>query len=167
MKGEASIAAKMHQVHTLLTIIHQPDLRDRSEGALKRFKKWFFDGGFRAPSTYHQRIFMNLSFEILRLLKEKKGDCEIFAAPFDIRLPGDKQTDEETLNVVQPDLSIICERSKPDKRGCKGAPNLIIEIVSPGTAKKDLKFKFHPTRNTAYRNTGLFTQMSTRYKSSN
>ena len=94
-----------------------------------------------APSPYYQEISMNLSFELLRCIKEKKGKCKVYAAPFDVRLPGKNQPDEETLNVVQPDISVICSPGKIDDKGCKGAPELIIEIVSPATVKKDLKYK--------------------------
>lgn len=94
-----------------------------------------------APSPIHQEISMNLSYEILRHLKKKKGTCKVYAAPFDVRLPEKGQTDENTISVVQPDISIICDPKKIDDKGCKGAPDFIIEIVSPGTAKKDMKYK--------------------------
>ncbi|WP_367142649.1 Uma2 family endonuclease [Desulfosporosinus sp.] len=68
--------------------------------------------------------------------------CEVFYSPFDVRLPLAQEKDEEIETVVQPDLAIICDRSKLDKRGCKGAPDLIIEIISPATAKKDMQDKF-------------------------
>ena len=67
----------------------------------------------------------------------------VFPAPFDVRLPQGEEKDEEIDNVVQPDLVVICDRSKIDKRGCKGAPDLIIEILSYSTAKKDLNEKFN------------------------
>ena len=60
-----------------------------------------------------------------------------------MRLPQGEEKDEEIDNVVQPDLVVICDRSKIDKRGCKGAPDLIIEILSYSTAKKDLNEKFN------------------------
>lgn len=94
-----------------------------------------------APSPYHQEISMNLSFEILRLIKEKKGKCKVYAAPFDVRLPEQNQRDNETLSVVQPDISVVCDPEKIDDKGCNGPPDLIVEIVSPGTAKKDMKYK--------------------------
>ncbi|MCP5051670.1 MAG: Uma2 family endonuclease, partial [bacterium] len=92
-----------------------------------------------APSPYHQEILVNLIFEIKKSLKD--GDCKVYAAPFDVRLPEVHQTDGESSNVVQPDILVICDREKIDDKGCKGAPGFIIEIVSPGTAKKDMKFK--------------------------
>ncbi|MCP5045999.1 MAG: Uma2 family endonuclease [bacterium] len=94
-----------------------------------------------APSPYHQEILGNLCFEIHRFLKEEKGEGKVYMAPLDVRLPEAHQTDEETSNVVQPDILVICNKEKIDDKGCKGAPDFIIEIVSPGTAKKDMKFK--------------------------
>jgi Uma2 family endonuclease len=92
-----------------------------------------------APSRYHQEISGNLFFEIKKFLKDKK--CKIYPAPFDVRLPEGQQTDEETMTVVQPDISVICDPAKLDNKGCKGAPDFVVEIVSPDTVKKDMKYK--------------------------
>jgi Uma2 family endonuclease len=92
-----------------------------------------------APSRYHQEISGNLFFEVKKFLIDKK--CKIYAAPFDVRLPEGQQTDEETMTVVQPDISVICDPAKLDNKGCKGAPDFVAEIVSPDTAKKDMKYK--------------------------
>jgi len=94
-----------------------------------------------APSRYHQEISMNLASEINRFLKEKGKKCKVYAAPFDVRLPGDRQTDEETMTVVQPDISVICDLEKLDHKGCKGTPDFIVEITSLATVKKDMKDK--------------------------
>ncbi|MGE5343312.1 MAG: Uma2 family endonuclease [Candidatus Omnitrophota bacterium] len=92
-----------------------------------------------APSRYHQEISMNLGFEISKFLKGKK--CKVYAAPFDVRLPEGAQTDEETMTVVQPDISVVCDPEKLDDKGCKGAPDFIAEITSLSTIKKDMKDK--------------------------
>ena len=94
-----------------------------------------------APNSYHQDISMNLSTAINVFLKGKK--CKVYAAPFDVRFPEANQSDDEILTVVQPDISVICDRSKVDKKGCKGAPDLIIEILSLATSKKDRIIKFY------------------------
>ena len=93
-----------------------------------------------APSTEHQRISRELVLQFAGYLAGKT--CEVFYSPFDVRLPLAHENDKEIETVVQPDLAIICDRSKLDKRGCKGAPDLIIEIISPATAKKDMQEKF-------------------------
>ena len=94
-----------------------------------------------APSTKHQAISMELGRQIANYLRDK--ECQVFAAPFDVRLPLNEEKDEEIYNIVQPDLSIICDPSKLDEQGCKGAPDLVIEIISPFTAKKELNEKFN------------------------
>jgi len=94
-----------------------------------------------APSTKHQAISMELGRQIANYLRDK--ECQVFAAPFDVRLPLNEEKDEEIYNIVQPDLSVICDPSKLDEQGCKGAPDLVIEIISPFTAKKELNEKFN------------------------
>ncbi|MBN2656733.1 MAG: Uma2 family endonuclease [Spirochaetales bacterium] len=94
-----------------------------------------------APATRHQRISRKLSTEIDTFLKDKT--CEVFAAPFDVTFPdfaGQEESDIRT--VVQPDLSVICDPDKLTEKGCTGAPDLVIEILSPYTSKKDLNEKF-------------------------
>lgn len=96
-----------------------------------------------APSRLHQAVSTRLVHALFSHFKEK--NCEVYAAPFDVRLPATPDTkaadDTEITTVVQPDISVICDRKKLDNRGCLGAPNLIVEILSPATAAKDLKIK--------------------------
>lgn len=93
-----------------------------------------------APSRQHQKISMDLAAIIHGQLTE--SSCEVYAAPFDVRLPDNENaTDDEILTVVQPDIVVICDPAKLDKRGCLGAPDLVIEILSPATAAHDLKEK--------------------------
>jgi Uma2 family endonuclease len=88
-----------------------------------------------APNTGHQRISSNLHGQLWSFLRGK--NCQVFSAPFDVRLPvGENET------VVQPDICVICDPEKLDHRGCKGAPDWIIEILSKSTAQKDLTDKF-------------------------
>jgi len=94
-----------------------------------------------APNTYHQEISGNLHMKLGYFFGDKS--CKVFYAPFDVRLPlpSDKIKDEEIETVVQPDLSVICDLNKIDKRGCLGPPDWIIEIASPSTSKKDARDK--------------------------
>lgn len=93
-----------------------------------------------APTEAHQQCSMNLSREISSQLKGKS--CRAYAAPFDVRLlRSTGNGDAQVRTVVQPDLCVICDLSKLDKRGCLGAPDWIIEIISPGTATHDTKTK--------------------------
>jgi Uma2 family endonuclease len=95
-----------------------------------------------APSSGHQRVSMKLTRELDKYFYN--FSCEIFVAPFDVRLINFKKStsDNQILTVVQPDLCIICDKNKVDEKGCLGAPNLIIEILSKGNSKKDLTIKF-------------------------
>jgi len=89
-----------------------------------------------APSTEHQGICFRLSGILYDFLKDKQ--CKAFAAPFDVRLAeGKDEADEEIQTVVQPDLVVICDQSRLDKRGCLGAPDITVEILSPSTSYKD------------------------------
>jgi Uma2 family endonuclease len=93
-----------------------------------------------APSRLHQEISINFSSLLHDFFQEK--NCSVYAAPFDVRLPdSDNAEDYAEITVVQPDISVICDQSKLDDRGCVGSPDLIIEILSPSTAAKDLKVK--------------------------
>lgn len=93
-----------------------------------------------APVSKHQDILLSLATEFKVYLRNKK--CRVYVAPYDIRLLVEQENDEDTMNVVQPDISIICDPKKIDKKGCKGSPDLVVEILSPATAKKDRGSKF-------------------------
>ncbi|EGW39095.1 Uma2 family endonuclease [Desulfosporosinus sp. OT] len=92
-----------------------------------------------ASSRMHQKVLGDLYNQFYNFLKDKP--CEVYIAPFDVRLPSSGEQDETTSTVVQPDLVVVCDPNKLDDRGCKGAPDLIIEVLSPETAKKDLSAK--------------------------
>lgn len=95
-----------------------------------------------APSTYHQKVTGNLHGILWN--KFKNHSCNVFVAPFDVRLLNTKnsKSDTDIYTVVQPDLCVICDESKIDARGAIGAPELMIEILSPGNSKKEMKYKF-------------------------
>lgn len=92
-----------------------------------------------APSRIHQKVLGDLYNQFYNFLKDKP--CEVYIAPFDVRLPSSGEQDETSGTVVQPDLVVVCDPEKLDDRGCKGTPDLIIEVLSPETAKKDLSVK--------------------------
>jgi Uma2 family endonuclease len=95
-----------------------------------------------APSRKHQRISMKLSRFFDLYLDKKK--CEVYHAPSDVRFPNNKTTKNDKLidTVLQPDLYIVCDIEKLDDRGCLGAPDMVVEIVSPSSSRKDLKDKY-------------------------
>jgi Uma2 family endonuclease len=97
-----------------------------------------------APARMHQRVLVKLSGQMLKTERNDRA-CQLYAAPFDVRFPKEPaqvQHPEDLHTVVQPDLCVVCDPSKLDERGCLGAPDWIVEIVSPSTAKKDLNDKF-------------------------
>ena len=93
-----------------------------------------------APSRSHQDICGELFFQFRSQLADRP--CRAYLAPFDVRLPQGDEADEDIDTVVQPDLVVVCDRKKLDDKGCKGVPDLVIEILSPYTAHKDLNEKF-------------------------
>jgi len=94
-----------------------------------------------APSGNHQLISGNIFGELYNYLKNKP--CKVFSAPFDVRLVRDETSDKKVKNVVQPDICVICDMDKmADPRSCLGAPEIVIEILSPGNNKKELKTKY-------------------------
>jgi Uma2 family endonuclease len=88
-----------------------------------------------APNRQHSLV----STELVRQLANffQGHPCEVHAAPFDVRLPNHQEADEQIDTVVQPDIVVVCDPQKLDDQGCRGAPDLVIEIVSPSTASRD------------------------------
>jgi Uma2 family endonuclease len=93
---------------------------------------------FAAPSTEHQRVLMELAYQIKDFLKGKS--CKVFPAPFAVRLNPLADNSDDT--VLEPDIVVVCDSSKLDKRGCNGAPDLVVEISSQSTARYDKVEKF-------------------------
>ena len=97
------------------------------------------------PSTQHQRILNYINTEINMNIRRNKGDCEVFPAPFAVFL------DKDDKNYVEPDISVICDKNKITDRGCSGAPDWIIEIVSPGSKQMDYFMKLFKYRSAGVR----------------
>lgn len=87
------------------------------------------------PNTKHQDISMTLSTIFNNYVSAKKGGCKVYAAPFAVFLNNTDTT------YVEPDISVICDKDKLDEKGCHGAPDFIIEIVSPGSRRMDYSIK--------------------------
>ncbi|MDQ8006266.1 MAG: Uma2 family endonuclease [Pedobacter sp.] len=115
------------------------------------YLNWFFDERLElikgkiykmspAPSRYHQKVSGAIHTQFAIFLK--KHSCELYAAPFDVRFPSGNKEDRNIYTVLQPDICVVCDKSKLDERGCLGAPDLVIEILSPGNNKKELLYKY-------------------------
>jgi Uma2 family endonuclease len=96
-----------------------------------------------SPTSKHQSVSGNLYGFYWNFLKDKKP-CKVLYAPIDVRLPikPDEITDDLIITVVQPDIIVVCDPEKLDEKGCIGAPDLVVEVLSPSTAKNDLKDKY-------------------------
>lgn len=87
------------------------------------------------PSRIHQKVQQALAWRIETYIREKNGSCEVYPAPFAVFLNKDDKT------YVEPDISVICDKDKLDDRGCNGAPDFILEIVSPSSRRMDYSAK--------------------------
>ncbi len=88
-----------------------------------------------APARVHQEILGELCFQARSALEGSA--CRRYIAPFDVRLPKADEADEKIDTVVQPDLLVVCDPAKLDERGCRGAPDWVVEVLSPSTAGHD------------------------------
>jgi Uma2 family endonuclease len=93
-----------------------------------------------APNRIHQKLSGDIHGQLWSFLKGNK--CQVFSAPFDVRLPRKSKNDKDIVTVLQPDICVICDPSKLDERGCLGAPDIVVEILSPGNNAKELKNKY-------------------------
>lgn len=97
------------------------------------------------PNTKHQRLVNYISTEINLYIRNNNGSCEVFPAPFAVFL------NKNETNYVEPDISVICDTSKLDDKGCHGAPDWIIEIVSPSSKQMDYYKKLFKYRTAGVR----------------
>jgi Uma2 family endonuclease len=93
-----------------------------------------------APSSVHQEVIGNIFLKLGNFLK--KQPCKIYISPFDVRFPKESHNDKAIFTVLQPDICVICDRNKIDARGCIGAPDLVVEVLSPGNTKMELLNKY-------------------------
>jgi len=93
-----------------------------------------------APNTDHQDVAGNLFNELTNFLKGK--NCRAYIAPCDVRFPQQSTEDDAIFTVLQPDVFVLCDKAKREYRGCIGAPDLVVEVLSPGNSKKAIALKF-------------------------
>ncbi len=97
------------------------------------------------PSYVHQRLIAQLSRLIGNYIEKSNGNCDVIPAPFAVNLTGNDKT------WVEPDINVICDKNKLSDRGCEGAPDWIIEVVSPGTQRMDYGIKLFKYRTAGVR----------------
>jgi len=93
-----------------------------------------------APNFMHQELVGRFYLQLANHLHG--NSCKVMLSPFDVRFPRKTKNDQDIITVLQPDLCVVCDISKLDERGCLGAPDVVIEILSRATTKRDLKFKY-------------------------
>ncbi|ANX03835.1 Uma2 family endonuclease [Immundisolibacter cernigliae] len=101
-----------------------------------------------AASRRHQEVLLELARQVANALAGQP--CRAFIAPFDVRLPRADEADDAVDTVVQPDLSVVCDPGKLDERGCRGAPDWVVEVLSPATAGHD-----HIVKRAVYERAGV------------
>jgi Uma2 family endonuclease len=101
-----------------------------------------------APRRIHQKLLLELAVQVRQALAG--SPCEAYIAPFEVRLPKGDEADDAIDTVVQPDLSVICDRTKLDEQGCRGAPDWVVEVLSPATAGHD-----HIVKRSLYQRAGV------------
>ena len=95
------------------------------------------------PNIKHSRVSKNLYSRLDSIISSSEGSCEVFYAPVDVCLPQNGETENDKIyTVVQPDMFIVCDHSKLEDGRCLGAPDMIIEILSPSNRKRDIVTKF-------------------------
>lgn len=117
---------------------------DQYEALPKNVRAEVFDGQIyymASPSEIHQTISTELTTILNTYIKNRKGTCKVFHAPFDVKL------NDSPLTIVQPDLMVVCDKDKLDGKRCNGAPDFIIEIVSPGNPSDDYITKLYYYKN--------------------
>ena len=97
------------------------------------------------PNFKHQKIIMELSSVIHQYIKRHNGNCEVLPAPFAVFL------NEDDLNYVEPDISVICDKNKLTEKGCNGAPDWVIEVTSPSNPQNDYGIKLFKYRTAGVR----------------
>jgi Uma2 family endonuclease len=93
-----------------------------------------------APSSFHQVITGKIYRRLGNFLERQS--CKVFISPFDVRFPKESKDDNEIFTILQPDICVICDSNKIDARGCIGAPDLVVEVLSPGNTKMELLNKY-------------------------
>lgn len=93
-----------------------------------------------APARYHQQVSGNMSYFLFHYLRNRT--CKVYTAPFDVRFFNESKADKDIYTVLQPDICVICDQEKLDDKGCIGAPDIVVEILSPGNNRKELFNKY-------------------------
>ena len=137
-QAEVPVIRKVSDIDLSATYSYASYLRWKFEERVELIKGKVFLMG--APATKHQVCIGIVFGELYQFLKGKP--CKAFVSPFDVRFPGKSLMDQDVFTVLQPDICVVCDDRKIDAKGCIGAPDIVVEVLSPGNNRKDLNFKF-------------------------
>lgn len=132
------VISKVSDIDLSATYSYASYLRWKFEERVELIKGKVFQ--MSAPSLNHQRLLGFIYTEIYIYLKNHS--CEAFAAPFDVRFSDKSRANNKVHTVLQPDICVICDETKLDRRGCIGAPDIVVEVLSPANNRRELKNKF-------------------------
>lgn len=90
-----------------------------------------------APSRIHQEIISEIHFRLKQYIRSNNLSCKVYPAPFDVILKNDDEDIINSNNIVQPDISVICDKNKLTEKGCTGSPDMIVEVISPYNPSND------------------------------
>lgn len=132
-------------------VYHFSDVDESMTYSYAHYLNWLFDERVElikgkvfkmspAPSRIHQEISVHILRHLANFLFGKP--CKVYSAPFDVRFPKNSKADAAIFTVLQPDICVVCDLTKLDDKGCIGAPDLVVEIISPGNNKKELLHKY-------------------------
>lgn len=142
---------KTYQDLTEKKVYHLNEVDESLTYSYSHYLNWLFDERVElikgkifkmspAPSRVHQEVFGAIFLAIGNFLKHKP--CKVYGAPFDVRFPKKSKADAAVFTVLQPDICVVCDLTKLDDKGCIGAPDIVVEILSPGNNKKELFHKY-------------------------
>ncbi|POY36679.1 hypothetical protein C3K47_09945 [Solitalea longa] len=131
--------------------VHEPDFTYGGQYTYADYLQWTIDERLElingkifkmspGPNRVHQSLTGSIYVFLFNFLKHKS--CKVFIAPFDIRLPRKSKEDKDIITVVQPDVCVVCDSEKIDDKGVVGAPDIVVEVLSPGNNAKELKYKY-------------------------
>lgn len=136
--SQEQIISAFNEIDLSGTYSYASYLKWKFEERVELIKGKVFQMG--APSVNHQRLLGFIHWEMYSCLRDQS--CEVFAAPFDVRFPDKSTLNSKVFTVLQPDVCVVCDDRKLDKRGCIGAPDIVVEILSRGNSKTELKYKY-------------------------
>jgi Uma2 family endonuclease len=139
LEEDRPLPSTVNEIDFSATYSYADYMRFKFEDRLEIIKGKIFLMG--APARIHQKIFGKIFYQLYRFLEVHQ--CEVYGAPLDVRFPKLSNKDKDIFTVLQPDIVVVCDPDKLDARGCIGAPDLVVEILSLGNSEKERVYKYN------------------------